>query len=448
MILRFKVGNFRSIKDVQEISFIADPEDLGALGDNYFTYREGDQTIHLKKTIAIYGANASGKSNVVKALNVFQNLVANSTKFDISNSIKDYVPFLLDDDSVEQPTFFELSFVYNDESFRYGVKFNSDKIIEEYLYKNILSNIESQSLIFRRINQDFELSSSDEYTHEIENYGLILSKMISPKELLLSREARNEHVFLGGIRKYFLIKIHTFEHKMNPEKLTALICHENDKNKQLTRKLLYLTDFHITDFSVKKDEEIQAKIRFSDSVPEELKELILERESLKVETKHQYLKPDGSIASRTFDIKEESDGTQRFFDLAGVFLTALINREAVIFDELNNSFHPAMTRFIIDLFHHPESNPNNAQLLFTTHDTEFIDLDIFNPDQIYFVEKDRKTQASVLYSLADFELPKGKTKFEDWYLADRFGATPAITLFRLPDEYIKNKNHATTDERD
>lgn len=443
MILRFKVGNFRSIKDVQEISFIADPDDLGALADNYFTYREGDQTIYLKKTIAIYGANASGKSNIVKAFDVFHSMIISSIKIEPSEKINLYAPFLLDEESINQPTFFELDYAWEGMSYRYGLSYNQNEIVDEYLYTGILQA--EPTLLFNRTGKTITLGQEDIYERQFSEHEKMLKAQLLENELLLTKEARNNQVLSRHTYELLKAGLFTFfknEHTGFHKILTEKVLYNNSLLKELAQKILYLTDFNIHDFRIEKTDEV---VSFIDDLDAEMRDRFIFQfgaNQLTTKTFHQYKREDGSIENVSFDMEEhESDGTQKMFAISGLILICLtsLNSNALIADELNNSFHPAMTRFIIDLFHHPESNPNNAQLLFTTHDTEFIDLDIFNPDQIYFVEKDRKTQASVLSSLADFELPKGKTKFEDWYLDDRFGATPAIGFFVLPDEYRKDK---------
>jgi AAA15 family ATPase/GTPase len=415
------------------------------LKEYYFTYREGNQTIHIKKTIAIYGANASGKSNIVKAFNVFRNMIMVSIKTTPNQKIKFHEPFLLDEETPNQPTFFELDYAWEGNSYCYGFSYNQNEIIDEYLYAGILQD--KPTLLFKRSGKTIELGDEKYYERQFSEHEKMLNAQLLENELLLTKEARNnqsESRFTYLLLNSAILSFIFNEEKRLQKHVTEKMLDGGHLSKELVQKILYLTDFDINDFRIETTDHDAPLLELPDDQMNLFFNSIFGGHQLRTITTHQYQKKDGSIENVRFDMEDhESEGTQKMFAISEALLTSLIYSSTTIADELNNSFHPAMTRFIIDLFHHPESNPNNAQLLFTTHDTEFIDLDIFNPDQIYFVEKDRKTQASLLYSLADFDLTaeknKGKTKFEDWYLADRFGATPAIGFFVLPEEYRKNK---------
>ena len=123
------------------------------------------------------------------------------------------------------------------------------------------------------------------------------------------------------------------------------------------------------------------------------------------------------------DFGDESEGTQRIFWYAAPLLDALQQGHVLVIDELDNSLHPQMTRFLIEIIHNSEKNKNNAQLIFSTHDTNLLDLELFRRDQIWFVEKDKEQQASHLYPLTDFSPRKGEALGKG-YLAGRYGALP------------------------
>jgi AAA15 family ATPase/GTPase len=131
----------------------------------------------------------------------------------------------------------------------------------------------------------------------------------------------------------------------------------------------------------------------------------------------------------SFDLREESNGTQILFRSAGAWLNVLENGEILFIDELDTSLHPHMTRFLINLFHNQATNKKNAQLVFTTHDTSLLDSDLFRRDQVWFVEKDRKS-ASRIYPLTDFS-PRRDEALERGYLRGRYGALPFIGELRV-----------------
>ena len=128
------------------------------------------------------------------------------------------------------------------------------------------------------------------------------------------------------------------------------------------------------------------------------------------------------------EFEDESDGTQKFFGLAGIFLEILEQGSIAFVDELDRSLHPHLVRKIVEMFNDPQSNPNGAQLVFTTHDTTLLDPELLRRDQIWFTEKDRN-QASSLYSLADISVRKNEA-FAKGYLSGRYGALPALEKFR------------------
>jgi len=125
-----------------------------------------------------------------------------------------------------------------------------------------------------------------------------------------------------------------------------------------------------------------------------------------------------------FSITEESDGTQKLFAFAGPWLDVLSKGRILFIDELDTSLHPLLVRFLIENFHSNVTNRNDAQLVFTTHDTSILDTELFRRDQVWFVEKDREN-ATKLYPLSDFSPRKGEA-LEKWYLKGRYGALPFI----------------------
>lgn len=128
-----------------------------------------------------------------------------------------------------------------------------------------------------------------------------------------------------------------------------------------------------------------------------------------------------------FDLEDESDGTKRFFSFAGPLMDALDSGYVLAIDELNNSLHPKLIQFLVGLFHNQKTNPKNAQLVFTTHETSILDQSIFRRDQIWFCEKG-SDQASTLYPLTAFSPRKNRENLEANYLAGRYGALPYLRL--------------------
>lgn len=152
------------------------------------------------------------------------------------------------------------------------------------------------------------------------------------------------------------------------------------------------------------------------------------KEMIDIKTIHQT--DSGSLVP--LDFNEESDGTQKFFSFAGPWIDTLENGYILVIDELHDSLHPRMVRYLVDLFHNNKTNPNNAQLIFTTHETSILSQDVFRRDQIWFCEKSN-VQATSLYPLTDFSPRKDRENIELAYLAGRYGALPFVRDFELKE---------------
>jgi AAA15 family ATPase/GTPase len=134
-----------------------------------------------------------------------------------------------------------------------------------------------------------------------------------------------------------------------------------------------------------------------------------------------------------FDLDDESDGTRKIFSFAGPWIDTLRNGKVLFIDELHDSLHPHIVKFLVNLFHNTKTNPNNAQLVFTTHETSILDQDVFRRDQIWFCKKDRE-QTTEIYPLSDFSPRKGAENLEKSYLAGRYSALPVISTVGLLGE--------------
>jgi AAA15 family ATPase/GTPase len=203
---------------------------------------------------------------------------------------------------------------------------------------------------------------------------------------------------------------------------TASLCKDSEQSKKVLA-FLQAADLDIQDVIV-ESEKMSAK-HFPDDMPDELKTTLLAKmqdsEVLDIKTVHRSL--DGRAVS--FDFRDESDGTQKFFAFAGPWLDALKNGFVLVIDELHDNLHPKMVQFLVQLFHNSETNQKNAQLVFTTHETSILNQDVFRRDQIWFCEKDDK-QSTRLYPLTDFKPRKERENLEASYLAGRYGALPYL----------------------
>lgn len=416
MIISFSVSNFRSIKDKLLLNMEA-----GSMKEypaNLSEFNNGK--LRILKTAGIHGANASGKSNLIKAFEAFQKFILVSDSFKLDDPITVvYDPFKLDDASVNLPTRFELDFMGPDKTrYIYGVKFTAAQIIEEYLYfypKN------QKALLFHRENP------TDNENHV--NPGEYLdgkSKSISclKNQLFLSC-AINSNGVSDKLKNFYryIISINTMDEKSGTSSLDLL------KNEFLRKKLsalLSCADFGIDHISTKEvniDSNIGKKGLLA-SMPDGMKKMILENFKIQPLFFHGKNK-------NAFELKDESGGTNRVYDIAPILLETLRDGTVLLFDELDVQLHPYIAELIIKLFNDPEVNTENAQLIYTTHNINLLNSDYMRRDQLLFTQKD-SDGATELYGMDEFKVRKD-IDFAKWYMDGRFDALPQIRYQELKD---------------
>lgn len=415
MLIEFRVENFLSIQDEQVLSMIASK-------DNTFfgSHTNGDEKLTLLKSSVIYGANAAGKSNIIKALAIMKTIVVFSAKQQRGDKLP-VTPFLLGDEG-DKPTKFEIIFIQNNTRYQYGFILNSEKILEEWLLAFGESNRAQKW--FERIYNEKE----DQYNY---SFG---TKFLGSKQLW-AENTRDNALFLSvaiqlnneqlkPVFDFFLnnLKV-TCGDKWGDGKGVTIDILKKDKQKIID--YIKIADLDIEDINLKEQELDVNKIKLP-ILPKEIKQAIqvdLEKGAKLTQTNIHTIHTNQQGELVTFDMEtSESQGTKKFFNLIGPWIEALKNGYTVVVDELHTHIHPLMTKFLINLFHNEDLNKSNAQLIFTTHDTSILNQDVFRRDQIWFCEKQNK--ATKLYPLSDFKVRKDKTNLENDYLLGRFGALP------------------------
>jgi uncharacterized protein len=418
MILSLKIENFRSIKD--PLSLVLTTENRlkeVELPNNSFVENE----IEVLKSLLIYGRNASGKSNVLLALKALTYLVESSDSFKHEEKISPYEPFLFDSNSKEEPVKFEIDFitVENKTKFKYIVFFNHSEIVFEALY---IFPLGTQAKLFER-NKN-KITYGEYYKgakKKIENDLL-------PNQLFLSKSSTSNIKYLDECYLYFskyvyVSTIHDTEYdKAIIRSFSELLLNDN-KLKCNLLELLRAADTAISDFSIIENEK---ELNFPDSFPDEIKKEILERHKYEVKTKHSVYESGEKIGDTTLDLENESFGTKKLFAIGGLILDALNDGSVIIIDELDKGLHPILTKLLINLFNSKKNNPNNAQLIFATHDSSLLDLEMLRRDQICFVDKTYE-EYSILYKLSDIKGIRKDTPIDKWYLSGRFKAVPVTT---------------------
>ncbi|MBU4373003.1 MAG: ATP-binding protein [Euryarchaeota archaeon] len=421
MLIEFSLENFRSIKDEVTLSLVASPDK--SLDNNLIT-TEVLKKDNLLRSAVLYGANASGKSNVVLAFNSLKKLVMMSHTFQKGTEIS-YSPFKLDKKYLSMPTKFNVIFIKNNIKYVYGVSFTNEKIIDEYLY---YYPEDRKAIIFER-------KDTNDYKFTIDKREQkFLSKKTLENVLYLSSSTQLNYKRTSEAFDWFKDTLAVIGATDHPQLIdfTARSLNKDKKLKELILKALLEADLGINDVSA-SFEKISIE-ELPHDMPHELKKLMNlgkgDIEKLDIKTIHKVLDEKGNEFKVEFNFDEESEGTKRLFALIGPWIDSLNNGRVLIIDELDTKLHHFLNIFLIKLFQDPTQNKSNAQLIFTTHNTNLLDLDLFRRDQIWFTEKNPRDGSTDLYSLIEFS-PRKDKNIRKGYLVGRYGAIPFISEERI-----------------
>lgn len=405
MLIDFKVKNYRSIKDEQDLNMLSTKQKEHI---DTHTFTSDAYNMSLLKTAAIYGANAAGKSNFIKALKTMQEIVVHSATKYQRGIILPVKPFVFDSLSKNEPTEFEVHFIADNVRYQYGFSATQERIVEEWLIAYPKGR--PQNWFARVLNQDTKVPSYEwQFGEKFTGQKQLWQESTRDNALFLSTAVHLNSELLNPVYDWFdkILRI-TGVGGWTP-KFTIELC-KQDKYKNSILKFLQTADMDIEDIEV--EEKIINKNENSSAFLDVL------ANPIRVKMWHK----DNSGKKVSLDLDEESDGTQKLFAFIGPWLDSLEQGHVLLIDELHDNFHPLMVKFLVDLFHSKLTNKCNAQLIFTTHETSILSQDVFRRDQIWFCEKQNK--ATVLYSLVEFKPRKGVTDLEKAYLSGRYGALP------------------------
>ncbi|MFM5983293.1 MAG: AAA family ATPase [Sphaerospermopsis kisseleviana] len=433
MLIEFSVENYRSFQEKQTLSMVAAEDDETMLNSNTFPMPNTDD-LRLVTSAAIYGPNASGKSNLIKAIVTLKQIIVNSaTRINPGDKLP-LEPFRLNSESSNQPTIFEAIFIHKDTRYEYGISATQDQIHEEWLIaypneqqqnwfyrkKHIIENTESQE------SQDYK-NYEWSFSEELKGENGKIKTFTRYNSLFLSHAAQNDHPQLKEIYKYFRDQINMLTINVNSKGFTFKKCQENQIFREKVVKILSEADIGIYDIRpelINVPEEVLQVLKglINKEIDNpDIESIRHEPKAMRIVTVHKM--NDSEDKTYELNMDEESDGTQRLFEMSGPWLDVLEKGELLIVDEIDRSLHPVLSNALIKMFNDPEINHNNAQLIFTTHDTTLLDEEIFRPDQIWFTEKDNSM--TKLYSLLDFR-PREDESLQKGYLLGRYGAIPFI----------------------
>lgn len=418
MLLQFICSNFASIRDSVILSLApsSDKEHQENLihKDRYTALNE----------IAIYGANASGKSNLFRAMTLAVNIIRQSSNRQVNVMIP-VIPFKFDEISREKPSSFEFTFVASDKrKYIYGFSVDRLRVHEEYLYRCSASG---RLMIFERSGEKYE------YAKSLKKQFERVQKMNTPNKLLLAT-ATNWNVDSTAIPYKWLSEgIDTFTNDGNIPSLTLHLYRQHgEEYTDFTKELLKQADINIDNIQVESQKVTDAGS--GQVLPEILVNgMVLqpaEQYRIKITTGHLVKDGENKMKDYPLSLEEESLGTRQLFYFAPLIKQALDSGKTLVIDEIDRSIHPSLVKFLVDMFRRPEKNPYGAQLIFTTHETTLLSRGTFRKDQIYFMEKNSENAVSTLYSLDEFELSEDEN-VEKGYLLGRYGAIPFLQTEEL-----------------
>lgn len=415
-IISLSVENFRSYKEKYEISFEAVGEDV--LTGNYHNVNlKNGETIRLLNSSVIYGANASGKSSIITAFLALVTYVNNSDSYKPKRKLT-YEPFMFSTETKNAPVKIGVEFIVEGEVYCYNISYNDVSFVSEKLFEKctnatlIERNQEGVTIVSNDLGLDFEQISYPQNHLAISE----LVTKVRESDLLFKI-----YDVISNLETVQMSNRYATDYNIQE---AARIIHENpdDEFGKLINTLIKEADTGITHVDIKELGE--KDYSFPSSASDSFKSFIMESHPYEIKMTH--LTKEGQI--HALPIEVESEGTQTLFMAGTRVIKALQEGSILVYDEMNAALHPLLFRRLVSLFNNKNTNPNNAQLLITTHDTVLIDEPRLRSDQVWFVEKDNNGE-SKLFSAVDFEGLEIDEPFGPWYRSGRLGARPNLKFF-------------------
>jgi energy-coupling factor transporter ATP-binding protein EcfA2 len=414
LLIRFRVENFRSIHAEQELSLVA-----SSLSERPETLVHADRyDFDLLRGAAIYGPNASGKSTLVAALAFMKTAVEDSQRVWAPNAGIPRTPFALDPDAAKEPSMFVVDLLLDGIRYEYGFVVDSQQVLEEWLYAYPKGR--KQEWFTRDASREQEFA----FSRHMPGENRTISGFTRPNSLFLSAGAQNNHTMLHPVFRWFSSNVLVFDEQWRSggELAVVQLCLDETRRSSV-QHLLEAADVGITNVEILEEDasSFAKRLRVPPDAPFLKESPFAPRYGAGVQLRHRSGLDGESVV---LPFSQESEGTKAMFSLAGIINVILSQGGLLLVDELDRSLHSQLASMIVSLFNDPETNPQNAQLIFNTHDTNLLDTRILRRDQIWFTEKDEKG-ATHLYPLTDFRARKHEN-LERGYLQGRYGAVPAV----------------------
>lgn len=439
MIIDFSVKNFRSIREEQRLSFVANNRDATvpeAIIDPKLAGAEFAK-LRLLKGLVLYGANAAGKTNVLKGLGFLAHMVENSATDLDEGDNTGVEPFLFDDTTPGEPSEFVLRFVVEGIRYHFILVLNEKRILFESL--SAFPKGREQVWYEREWDDDLEAYTWEPARPTDYKRDPNLVKYTRDNALYLStavkfNDEQLKPIYLWFKDKVCMLRLNSDFPPLSPNYTAKQVMDDPNKRARVTR-LLQHADLGI--LSAKASERELSRDDFPGQIPDEVLDQILKQKHVRITLGHR----GSDDREYVLEWEDESSGTQKFFALSGPWLNILENGYFAGLDEIESSMHPLMVRALLNLVFSEETNRKGAQLLFTTHNPLLLDTGLIRRDQIWFADKD-DGGGTFLYPLTDYQ-PRKKESLVRGYMAGRYGAVPFI-----PGGLLGEESEAETTDRE
>lgn len=430
MLAAFRFRNFRSFQGEAELTLIANRSDKSLTRSLINPSNTSRSSIRVLPAIAIYGANAAGKTNVLRSLA----FVADAVERSHINWPPDR-PVMTQTHrapkSQDKPASFEAEFYLDGTRYRYGFSTTKTEFREEWLFAYPLGR---QRTVFQRKGYDGErarVTAGPSFGKDQKYLDGIVQR-VRRNSLFLSAAAQDNHDLSISVQKFFgkTSRLGLAAPDKLRHTLTSALCVDSDATRELLVGFLQVADPSISDIKI-----TPVGTKWSD-LPDDEKVSFFRLDERRFDI--EFIIGRGAD-SFSIPFQAQSEGVKKLYAFMGDLISCLNTRTLIFVDEIESSMHPLLARMLIDLFQDPETNQYGSQMIFTTHDTNLLDQSLLRRDQIWFVEKD--ACCSHLYSLLDFS-PRKDADLEQGYLRGRYGAIPAATT---PAGWLRN---APADEAD
>jgi len=435
MIIGFSCQNYRSINEHQNILFTASKKN-----DEGYTLSTTAVREKVLPITALYGANGSGKTNLLMAISFAIQFIKRSAKKDLEGS---KIPhFKLEERCNDSPQEFIIDFIKNNTHYQFGFSILGDEVVEEWLYSFSYVNRASKSLLFHRDEREKNIY---QFGKRLKGSNSAIAKITNKHSLFLSVAAKSNHDFLKSFVDYFNNQyLFRFELDITEESIAENI--EKYKLETEISDFISKVDVGAKGISIIEIEIDEKQLEFRNKLSSSLRSIFSELDSdLKfrnTDIKHEKLIQISreTISGETvqFNFSEESLGTKSLISLLVIIFRALKVGGVLVVDEIESSLHSLLSLKLVELFNNPLTNPNNAQLIFSTHETHLLNFVDVRRDQIWFTER-CPNGATHIAALYDYQVPKS-SNLRNGYLNGKFGGIPFLNDFSVSSLFKKEQS--------